>query len=157
MSNHEFPTKQELHGVIYGTILFLGLYFIFFIQFQSYSKFYLYYYKYKKHQGDNNTKDKLNHSTTSFRNVKYYNTTDLIALNGDRTVGNFIEQSILFIPLIWIHAIFINRNESFIICCIYTFFRSFYPFVFYTKYMFASTIPCYIVLCYLFYQIIFKL
>lgn len=167
------PSKEELRGVIYGTILYLSLYLLFFVQFQSYSKFYIYYYKYKnqivknkKDKGSLSKKDddhitNTNSTTTtttttipSFRNVKYYNTTDLIALNGDRTVGNFLEQSIVFLPLLWIHALFIDPNQSFMICCMYTTIRAFYPFVFYTKYMFLITIPGYAIIIYLAYNIL---
>jgi hypothetical protein len=160
-----FPTLHELRGAVWGTVLYLSLYLIGFIQFQSYTKFYIYYYKYKNRKlksDDDATTSSSSSSTssaaiTSFRNVKYYNTTDLLALNGDRTVGNFLEQAILFLPLLWIHALFINAQMSFHICILYTTIRSIYPFVFYTKYMFLCTIPGYMILFYLMYEIVTKI
>ena len=161
-----FPSPDELRGAVLGTVLYLSLYIFAFIQFQSYTKFYIYYYKYKKKNlklksDDGDTSAPFQSSTTipitSFRNVKYYNTTDLLALNGDRTVGNFVEQAIVFLPLLWIHALFINPQLSFTICVLYTSIRSVYPFVFYTKYMFLCTIPGYMILFFLIYEIVTKI
>lgn len=164
-STTSFPSPDELRGVVLGTVLYLSLYLIGFIQFQSYTKFYIYYYKYKKkglkQKTDADVATSASPSTTntvtSFRNVKYYNTTDLLALNGDRTVGNFVEQAIVFLPLLWIHALFVNPQWSFSICILYTSIRSVYPFVFYTKYMFLCTIPGYVILFYLMYEIVTKI
>ena len=158
-----FPSPDELRGVVLGTVLYLSLYLFGFIQFQSYTKFYIYFYKYKKknlkektEDGGTATSSSTKPSTTSFRNVKYYNTTDLLALNGDRTVGNFVEQAIVFLPLLWIHALFVNPQPSLFLCILYTSIRSVYPFVFYTKYMFLCTIPGYMILFYLMYEIVTK-
>ena len=160
MGQTTFPAPDELRGAVQGTVLYLCLYLIFFIQFQSYTKFYIYYYKYKnknsKKTDDNLSRQTTSPGITSFRNVKYYNTTDLLALNGDRTVGNFVEQAILFLPLLWIHALFVDPRSSLSICILYTIIRSVYPFVFYTKYMFLCTIPGYMILFYLMYEILTK-
>ena len=159
---HTYPPPEELRGAVLGTVLYLSLYLIVFIQFQSYTKFYIYYSKYKT----KNPKEKVDHEddkhaataiATSFRNVKYYNTTDLLALNGDRTVGNFVEQAIVFLPLLWIHAVFVRPESSLFICILYTSIRSIYPLVFYTKYMFLCTIPGYMILFYMIYEIVTKM
>ena len=159
MTQTTFPTPDELRGAVQGTLLYLCLYLVVFIQFQSYTKFYIYYYKYKNKNSKKKTddNDRGNKHQTSFRNVKYYNTTDILALNGDRTVGNFVEQAIVFLPLLWIHALFVNPKLSFSICILYTSIRSVYPLVFYTKYMFLCTIPGYMILFYLMYEILTKI
>jgi MAPEG family len=166
----EFPSPSELRGAVYGTVLYIVLYSFGFIQFQSYTKFYIYYRDKQRAKKDATKKnDPLpasktgggsssdNTTMTSFRNVKYYNTTDLLALNGDRTVGNFLEQAIVFLPLLWIHALFVDPSPSFTICILYTGIRCLYPFLFYTKWMFACTIPGYGITIYLMYQIVSNL
>jgi MAPEG family len=147
MSLETFPHPSELRGAVYGTILYLALYVFVFLQFQSYSKFYLYFQQ-KKQQP---------HAKVSLRAIKYYNSQDIWALTGDRTVGNFLEQSIVFLPLLWLHAIFIDPTQSWTICILYTITRCYYPVAFYTQTMYWSTIPGYIILIYLFQQLIYQL
>jgi MAPEG family len=146
-----FPRPEELRGAVQGTLLYLSLYLFGFIQFQSYSKFYLYFRQKKQAKRDDNA------PKVSFKEVKYYNAKDTMALVGDRTVGNFLEQSILFLPLLWMHALFIDPTQSFTLCLWYTISRSYYPFAFVTKTMYLSTIPGYIIVLYLMYQLIFQL
>ncbi|GAX18302.1 hypothetical protein FisN_23Hh195 [Fistulifera solaris] len=88
----------------------------------------------------------------SFRKVKYYNSDDTLALTGDRAVGNFMEFAVMFLPLYWMHAVFVDSSQSFTIACIYSASRAIYPFVFPMKGFFVlfSTIPGYIVIFYLF-------
>lgn len=81
-----------------------------------------------------------------------YYTPNQLALTGDRAVGNFIEFAIVFLPLYWMHAVFVDASQSFIIACFYSASRAIYPFVFPIKGMFIlfSTIPGYLVILYLF-------
>mmetsp|Transcript_22342 Transcript_22342/g.32032 ORF Transcript_22342/g.32032 Transcript_22342/m.32032 type:complete len:90 (-) Transcript_22342:92-361(-) len=85
----------------------------------------------------------------------------MLALQGDRAVGNFLEFAILFLPLLWIHALFVDPTQSFMISTIYTVSRAMYPF-FFTRsingmsMIFISTLPGYVVMCYLLGQIALK-
>jgi len=151
--NESFPSPAELKGALNGTLLYLALYLLVFIQFQSYSKFYLLSQKKKE------ARQKEGSGKVSFRAVKYYNSRDMLALAGDRTVGNFIEYAILFLPLMWLHALFIDPTQSFAICVIYTASRSMYPVLFLLNKppsIILSTVPGYAVLFYLFSQLIIK-
>lgn len=141
-----FPTPQELRGTVQGTILYLSMYLLVFLQFQSYSKLYLI----QKLKREN--KDKK----ISLKAVKYYNSKDLLALNGDRTVGNFLEQSIAFLPLLWMHALFVDPGLSWNLCLVYCAFRVIYPVVFIMKppTVLVSTVPGYLTLVYMFVQLL---
>lgn len=155
MMRESFPTPLELKGALQGTLLYLALYFVVFMQFQSYSKFYLVLLKKKE------AKEKEGSGNVSFREIKYYNSKDLLALTGDRTVGNFLEFSIVFLPLMWLHALFVNPDQSFTICALYTFFRSYYPVAFmmmktFPYSLFFSTVPGYLVLIFLFVELSFE-
>uniref|UniRef100_A0A7S4SU85 Uncharacterized protein n=1 Tax=Ditylum brightwellii TaxID=49249 RepID=A0A7S4SU85_9STRA len=151
-----FPSKDELKGAVQGTLLYLSLYFFFFIPFQSLSKFYI--LKQKRAEARANSKgadDKQ--EEISLSSVKYYNSQDSLALKGDRTTGNFIEFAILFIPLLWIHAIFVDAAQSFNISVIYTLSRAIYPFVFGKRgLILCSTLPGYMIYFYLIYEIASK-
>jgi hypothetical protein len=147
-----FPSPEELKGAVQGTLLYLTLYLGIFIQFQSYSKFYLVAQKKREARG------KEGNEKVSFREIKYYNSRDVLALTGDRTVGNFLEYSILFLPCLWMHALFVDPTQSFRICALYVFFRSYYPIVYQMKppLLLLSTVPGYIIILYLMYQLTFK-
>lgn len=147
-----FPSPTELKGALHGTLLYLALYLVVFIQFQSYSKFYLLAQKKKEARAKGGSG-----KTVSFRAIKYYNSHDMLALAGDRAVGNFIEFAIVFLPLLWLHALFVDPSQSFSICAIYTASRSLYPVMFLLNKppsIFLSTVPGYAVLTYLFVQLI---
>lgn len=148
-----FPSPQELKGALMGTLLYLWLYIFVFIQFQSYSKFYLLAQKKKEAKAKEGNETKV-----SYRAVKYYNSRDVLALAGDRSVGNFVEQAIVFLPLMWLHALFVDPSQSFTICAIYTATRSYYPILFPAKppLVALSTIPGYVILIYLFHQLTFN-
>ena len=143
-----YPEPQDLKGAIQGTLLYVFLYLFGFIQFQSYSKFYLLAQKKKEAKAKDGAK-------VSWRAIKYYNSRDKLALAGDRTVGNFLEFAIVFLPLYWIHAVFVDPNHSWTIAVIYTLGRALYPFLFlYAPTMIlVSTLPGYLVLFYLMWQI----
>ena len=75
-----------------------------------------------------------------------------MALRGDRTVGNYIEQGFCFLPLFWLHALFVDPSVSLTIATIYTVSRAIYPFVFGAKIpllLALSTAPGYAVVIYL--------
>jgi hypothetical protein len=148
-----FPQPSEFKGAVAGTILYLALYLFVFIQFQAYSKFYLL----AKKKAEARSSDG-NAAKVSLRAVKYYNSRDTIALAGDRCVGNFGEQAILFLPLLWMHAVFVDPSQSFAICAWYTAFRSYHPIMFFLPLpmIFLSTIPGYGILMYLMHQLVFK-
>jgi hypothetical protein len=100
-----------------------------------------------------------NESKVSFRTIKYYNSTDSLGLAGDRTVGNFIEFAIVFLPLMWMHALFVDPSVSFRICLVYTASRSYYPIAFLRGSLslpLFNTTPGYLVYGYLFYELTFK-
>ena len=87
--------------------------------------------------------------------IKYYNSRDRFALTGDRAVGNFMEFAIMFVPLYWIHAVFVDASESWMIAVVYTASRALYPVLFWyfpTKIL-ISTAPGYMVLLYLMWRI----
>ena len=113
--------------------------------FQSFSKFYLY----SKKRAEALSKDGKNRVT--FKVIKYYSH-DPMALRGDRTVGNYIEQGFCFLPLFWLHALFVDPSVSLTIATIYTVSRAIYPFVFGAKIpllLALSTAPGYAVVIYL--------
>lgn len=143
-----FPSPSELQGAIQGTMLYLSLYAFVFIPFQSFSKFYLLAKKRKE------SKDKK----VSLRETKYYNSRDKLALCGDRTVGNFMEQALAFLPLYWIHALFVDPSLSLSIALAYTFSRVLYPifFYYYPPLVLLSTVPGYSICCYLWVQVMTK-
>jgi MAPEG family len=148
-----FPSPTELRGAFQGTLLYLGLYWAVLIPFQSFSKFYLLAKKKREAQAKEGDKSKV-----SFRAIKYYNSRDMLALAGDRTVGNFIEFAIVFLPLMWMHALFVDPANSFKLCAIYSAARAIYPVVFLyglgTPSILLSTVPGYLVIGYLFVQLI---
>jgi hypothetical protein len=164
---NEFPTPDELKGAVTGTLLYMLLY-VFFIQFQSYSKLYLVARK----REEMKKQDAIASATTpssstplvhqpqyvSFKKIKYYNNDDKLAIISDRTVGNFLEFAWFFLSLLWIHALFVDPTKSFRLAAIYTFCRSYYPFVFAKglPYILFSTIPNYLVGLYMAYEIITK-
>jgi hypothetical protein len=117
---------------------------------QSFSKFYLYDKK-KREVITNDKKGRI-----SFKTIKYYSH-DPIALRGDRTVGNYMEQGFIFLPLLWLHATFVDPSLSFTIAAIYTISRLIYPFVYGAKramLLAVSTMPGYLIISYLFVTLV---
>lgn len=140
--------QTQHQQAIQGTVIYLSLYYLVFIPFQSFSKFYIVWQKKEE------AKCKDGNVKVSFRKIKYYNSTDLLALNGDRTVGNFMEYAIIFLPLMWIHAVFIDPTKSFTICLLYTISRLFYPILYQKGFLVAlSTTPGYLINTYLLYEV----
>lgn len=128
-----------------GSLLYLCLYAGVFLPFQSFSKFYILG---KKRQ---EAKLKDSKERISLKDVKYYSR-DVMALRGDRTVGNYIEQGFYFFPLFWMYAIFVDPSQSFAVAVTYTASRALYPFVYGAKkpmLVLISTVPGYMVHIYL--------
>lgn len=144
-----YPAPEELRGAVQGTLLYLALYVFGFIQFQSYSKIYL--FRKKKRE----SMEKKDGAPVSFPAIKYYNSRDRLALAGDRTVGNFGEFAIVFLPLYWMHAVFVDPTQSWMIALLYTVTRSIYPLLmlYFPTYIVVSTVPGYVILAYLKWQV----
>jgi uncharacterized MAPEG superfamily protein len=135
----------------------------FLIPFQSLSKFYIVAQKKKlfkeKAQKDG---EQVKKGGSLLLTTKYYNSQDMLALAGDRAVGNVLEQALIFLPLYWMHALFVDPSQSFLIAAIYTVSRAIYlplfmmNFLGYTGAIGLSTLPGYLVTIYLFYQVAAK-
>ena len=145
-------------------MLYLSLY-ASLLLFQSLSKFYVIAQRKKEFAIAKKEGKPLPPKQKNFAlNVKYYNADDMLALLGDRAVGNFLEQGLLFLPLLWIHAVLVDPSQSWTICCIYAAGRASYMVVYPINYMGGgfqgiialSTGPGYAVLFYLMYQIATK-
>jgi MAPEG family len=148
----EFPKPPELKGAVSGTALYLSLY-VFFQCFQSYNSHVL--IAQKRKEAKQASASGKSPETISYREIKYYNNRDFLALWGDRTAGNFREWALIFLPFLWMHALFVDPTQSWMICLVYTSFRALYP-IFYRKgiLVLASTVPAYVVLIYLFYGLV---
>lgn len=155
-----FPLNKQ---VVQGTLLYIFLYGAVFISFQSFSKFYVLAQRKKAFAKAKKEGTPMPPKQKNFAlNVKYYNTEDMIALMGDRTVGNTLEQSVIFLPLLWMHAIFVDPSLSFTIASIYCASRALYLVVYPLNFKYMqgliglSTGPGYLVTVYLFYEIAAK-
>jgi hypothetical protein len=91
VSLSSFPSPDELKGAVQGTILYLALYLFLLIPFQSFSKFYIVAQKKKEARAKGGNKEKI-----SFRAIKYYNSRDLLALAGDRTLATLLNLPFCF-------------------------------------------------------------
>ena len=147
----EFPSPSELQGAVQGTLLYLTLYSFIFIPFQSFSKIYLWS---KKKRAQQTKKDDVRR--VSLKETKYYNARDSLALCGDRTVGNFLEQAICFLPIYWMHALWVDPTQSWNLALAYTIFRAVYPvFFLYAPFLvLVSTVPGYLICLYIYYQVL---
>ena len=153
-----YPAPEDLKGAVQGTLLYLSLYLFGFITFQSFSKFYLFRQKKQQAKADAKKHGTATTEKVSFRAVKYYNSRDMLALAGDRTVGNFLEFAIVFLPLYWMHAVLVDPTMSWTIALAYTVPRGLYPLLMLyapTKIL-LSTLPGYVVLFYLMWEIATK-
>ena len=146
----KFAAADELKGAVLGTLVFLGTYMALLL-FQSMTKFVVLKARRAKEKKDG----KGDHA--SFAELKYYNR-DVLALAGDRAVGNTLEQLVTFLPLLWLHALFVDPSLSFRIGLVYSLSRIVYPFLFllngFNPMVFLSTIPGYAVQTYLAYKLV---
>ena len=134
-----------------------------FFVFQSFSKMYL--YKLKKIEAK--AKDR---PIPTFPEIKYYNNKDALAMLGDRVMGNTLEQGVVFLPLLWMHATFVDPSMSFSLAQYYVVARVLYPILYFyyypgvkdkkgrTSYGFVfSTFPAYAVNSYMMAKLYFAL
>ena len=63
-----------------------------------------------------------------------------IVLHFERTAVNLIEQSCVFIPILWVYSAIINPHEGGIVGVIWLFFRALYPITF--QFSLAVHLPC---------------
>ncbi len=149
----KYSSADEMKGCVLGTLIYVST-FMTLLAFQSFSKIYLL----KTKKADLAKKDgKKSFSFKELSKVKYYNRDDTLALAGDRAVGNAHEQSVLFLPLFWLHALLVDPSLSFSIAVVYSLSRIVYP-VLYLKdgfgpFVFLSTVPGYFIMTYLGYKL----
>lgn len=131
---------EALQGVVKVTVAFTGLYFCFLL-FQSFSKFYA--FGKKKAEAK-----KRGEKAPSLKSIKYGGKGGRLGLTGDRTVGNTMEQSLVFLPLLWLAALNGNSAMAEYYGWMWLAFRFIYPFVFYMgiPWLFLSTVPGYLIL-----------
>ena len=143
--------------------MYLFVYGFILIPFQSFSKYHILAQKKKEFKAkaakDGSPKPKGG-LKTAFLKTKYYNNEDVLALAGDRAVGNVLEQALVYLPLFWMHALFVDPSQSKTIAIIYTVSRAIYPLMYIItfnggpKVIFLSTLPGYLVTLYLFYKLV---
>lgn len=156
-----FPTKEDLKGTVIATLLYLGLYVVF-LYYSSLTKRYLLHKKKREYeQSKYNEKKEDQRSALEkprFRHIKYYNSNDPLALNGDRAVGNCLEWSFVFLSTLWMYAVFVDANRSQNLALLYIGFRSTWPFAFHLgiPFIFLCTVPQYGILTYMQYEIVTK-
>lgn len=82
--------------------------------------------------------------------VKYGNTRDPLAVLGDRTVGNTLEQLVPFLGSLWLFALFVDAERTRLTGALYILSRAAYPFLFWrgSPYILLSTLPGYAVIAY---------
>ena len=127
----QFQFDQDFSPVICVTISFVALLFVFLLG-QSFSKIFLFLLARRKDP------------KIKFKDVKYSNPAR-VALTGDRTVGNTLEQTAPFLISLWLCALFHSANVAAFYGWLWLAFRSVYPFCFYfgLPWLFFSTLPGY--------------
>ena len=77
--------------------------------------------------------------------VKYGKKGGRLGLTGDRTVGNMMEQSLLFLPLLWLHALLVGGETASFWGWAWLATRAPYPVLFYkgVPWLFISTLGGY--------------
>jgi hypothetical protein len=135
-------------------MLYLSMYIFWFFPFQVWTKWHLLAEKKREAKKKDDHDGTATRVRVSYRSLKYYNSKDMLALAGDRTVGNFVEFAVVFLPLMWLHALFVDSRQSFTICALYVFFRSYYPIVYQWGYkLLLSTVPGYLIIGYLWFEL----
>jgi len=135
----------SLAPVVRVTLGFVSLYFAF-IAFQSFSKFYL-------HAKLKAEAKKKGEKPAAFSAIKYGSKGGRLGLCGDRTVGNTIEQALVFLPLLWLSAhSSLGPEQTAFWGWTWLASRAIYPFMFYRgiPFIFISTVPGYVVIARLF-------
>jgi len=77
-------------------------------------------------------------------------------LAADRTVGNYLEQSLAFLVSLWLHAAFVSPANAAAFGWAWVGFRFIYPWVFRLKFpgVFLSTVPAYLCILYLLGEVV---
>jgi uncharacterized MAPEG superfamily protein len=131
--------------VLRVTIGWAALYFSF-LFYQSWSKFYALAVLKKEAKGSGG-------KAPSFAEVKYGSAgRKYFTLNADRTVGNMMEQSFVFLAALWTHAVFVDVGSAAQLGWAWLLSRSIYPAAFAggIPWLFISTVPGYIFIILLF-------
>lgn len=124
---------EGLESVVGVTVAFLALYFVFLVG-QAFIKFYLFFAA------------KAKDPKASFGKIKYAST-DPLARLADRTAGNMLEQSIIFLTSLWLCALFESPSYAARLGRLWLLFRCAYPFLFLKGvWIQLSTIPGYILI-----------
>ena len=135
---------NKFQGPILVTLAYFLMYYAF-LFFQSGLKFYLYF---KAKNGGNKDSEK---PKVSFSKIKYQST-ERLALVGDRSVGNTLEQLGPFIVGLWLYAVFVSTSTATTLGFLYLIFRLIYPLCFWfgIPWIFISTIPGYAIISWFF-------
>lgn len=135
-------STNNLRPSLQITLAYFFLY-SFHLAFQSFTKIHLYRRQKQSSKGENKKKHR------SFKEIKYYSH-DNLALAGDRAVGNFHEQALLFLPLFWLHALFVEGGgqANWSLGLVYVGTRALYPLLYSLNGMLVpiATVPNYIIL-----------
>ena len=124
---------QGLESVIGVTVAFLFLYYVFLVG-QACTKFYLF------------LAAKMKDPKASFAKIKY-GSIDSLARLADRTAGNMLEQSVLFLTSLWLCALFESPSYAARLGWLWLLFRCAYPLLFLKGILITlSTIPGYILI-----------
>ena len=118
--------------------------------FQSFSKWNLYLKQKKKHKGERQL---------SFQEAHYgeEGRLDKMRLTADRSVGNTLEWSWMFMAPLWMHAIFISVPDAAYYGWTYVIVRAGYPLLFYKKFVWAVTFLNYLSLFMLMSPLVYKI
>lgn len=91
----------------------------------------------------------------SYKNVKYSigGAASSRVLAMDRTVANYLEQSLPLLLGLYIHAVLVSPNAAAVASWLWILSRSYYPFLFNVRgpCIFLSTLPAYTCVAYLWY------
>ena len=124
-----------------------------FLAFQAASKWIVAFELQKKKGTKRKRSDSVNDSGGSslikaLVRAKYRGEGGKLGLTGDRTVGNLMEQSLLFLPALWLHAVLVTPEGAVFWGWRWLAARSIYPVAFYCgiPWLFLSTIPAYVCL-----------
>jgi len=140
--------SSGIKSVIHVTIAYIILYYVF-----LYTQSFIVWFRYFKAKATNKDKDK----PVKFNAIKYDKSQgDKLSLTGDRTVGNLMEQAIPFLTSLWLCATYGSPEYASKVGWIYVITRSYYPLAFYygLPYLLFSTIPGYLCVTALLYNVI---
>ena len=84
----------------------------------------------------------------SLRSIKHGGQGGKLMLMANRTVGNFMEQSVAFVPGMWLCAFFYDSFSAAVLGWLWLITRTYYPFVYNQPFpaLWFSTIPGYVLI-----------